>query len=81
MKFSEMPYARPDAEAVKAKFTELTERLKNAASYDEARSQWLTEVGQYVFRIGASSRDIRQTVKANIKEYTEKTTDALKTAQ
>ena len=54
---------------------------RDLASYDEARSQWLTEGGQYVFRIGASSRDIRQTVKVNIKEYTEKTTDALKTAQ
>ena len=54
---------------------------RDLASYDEARSQWLTEAGQYVFRIGASSRDIRQTVKVNIKEYTEKTTDALKTAQ
>ena len=43
MKFSEMPYARPDAEAVKAKFTELTERLKNAASYDEARAVFMEQ--------------------------------------
>ena len=54
---------------------------RDLASYDEAQSQWLTEAGQYVFRIGASSRDIRQTVTATVKQYTEKTTDALKTAQ
>ena len=31
MKFKEMPYARPDLEALKAQFSELTERLKAAA--------------------------------------------------
>jgi beta-glucosidase len=54
---------------------------RDLASYDEAQSQWLTEAGTYQFRIGASSRDIRQTVTATVKQYTEKTTDALKTAQ
>ena len=29
MKFSEMPYARPDTETVKKQLTKLTERLKN----------------------------------------------------
>jgi oligoendopeptidase F len=41
MKFSDMPYARPDAEAVKAQLAALTERLKNAASYEEARAVFL----------------------------------------
>ncbi|MBQ5535643.1 MAG: M3 family oligoendopeptidase [Oscillospiraceae bacterium] len=41
MKFSEMPYTRPDAEAVKAGMTELTERLKKAQSYAEAREAFL----------------------------------------
>ncbi|MBQ1603622.1 MAG: M3 family oligoendopeptidase, partial [Oscillospiraceae bacterium] len=41
MKFSEMLYKRPDAEAVKAGMTELTERLKKAQSYAEARKVFL----------------------------------------
>ena len=41
MKFSEMPYERPDAEAVKKELQELTERLKNAKSYEEARAVFL----------------------------------------
>ena len=47
------------------------------ASFDEANSQWLTEAGQYTFRIGASSRDIRQTVTAKIAEFTEKVCNVL----
>ena len=47
------------------------------ASFDEAGSQWLAEAGQYTFRIGASSRDIRQTVTAKIGQYTEKVSNAL----
>ena len=41
MKFSEMKYVRPDAEAVKAQLKELTERLKNAADYAEAKAIFL----------------------------------------
>ena len=41
MKFSEMPYERPDAEAVKKELQELTGRLKNAKSYEEARAVFL----------------------------------------
>ncbi len=41
MKFSEMPYERPDAEAVKAELTALTQRLKDAESYEEARRVFL----------------------------------------
>ena len=41
MKFSEMPYKRPDAEAVKAKMKAITEQLKNAANYEEARTVFL----------------------------------------
>ena len=32
--FSEMPYARPDTETVKKQLTKLTERLKNAGTYE-----------------------------------------------
>lgn len=38
MKFKEMTYTRPDEEAVKQQLSALTERLKNAASYEEARA-------------------------------------------
>ena len=38
MKFSEMPYQRPDLEQLKAKQAELTEKLKNAKSYQEAKA-------------------------------------------
>ena len=41
MKFSEIPYARPDSEAVRRELAGLTERLKNAASYEEARTVFL----------------------------------------
>ena len=43
MKFSEMPYVRPDAEALKKELAALTERLKNAATYEEAREAFLEE--------------------------------------
>ena len=36
--FRDMPYARPDMEALKAAYTETIEKLKSAASYEEARS-------------------------------------------
>ena len=41
MKFSEMPYARPDPETVKKELRDLTERLRNARNYQEAREVFL----------------------------------------
>ncbi len=41
MKFSEMPYQRPDPEAVKAQLRDLTERLKAAKCYGEAHAVFL----------------------------------------
>ncbi|MCR4621190.1 MAG: M3 family oligoendopeptidase [Clostridiales bacterium] len=41
MKFSEMAYTRPDAEAIKKELQELTGRLRNAGSYEEARAVFL----------------------------------------
>ena len=46
MKFSEMPYKRPNPEQVKAELTALTERLKNAQSYEEARAVFLEKEEQ-----------------------------------
>ena len=51
--------------------------VRMLASFDEAGSQWLTEAGQYTFRIGASSRDIRVSATAKIAEYTEKVSNVL----
>ena len=55
----------------------MTIPVRMLASFDEAGSQWLTEAGQYTFRIGASSRDIRCTTTAKVGRYTEKTSNAL----
>ena len=41
MKFHEMPYARPDLEQVKGQLAGLTRRLKEAASYDQAKAVFL----------------------------------------
>ena len=51
--------------------------LRDLASFDEANSQWLTEAGTYTFRFGFSSRDIKASLPIALKEYTEKTTNAL----
>lgn len=51
--------------------------VRDLASFDEAGCQWLTEAGQYVFRIGASSRDIRCTATAKVSQYTEKVHNVL----
>ncbi len=41
MKFSEMPYERPDLEQAKAEVSAMTERLSSAESYEEARAIFL----------------------------------------
>ncbi len=41
MKFSEMPYQRPDLEGVKQKLSGLIQRLKDAASYEEAKAVFM----------------------------------------
>ena len=51
--------------------------VRMLASFDEAGSQWLTEGGDYLFKIGASSRDIRCTATAKVGQYTEKVSNAL----
>lgn len=44
MKFSEMPYARPDLDAVKQQFADLLARFKAAATYAEAHAIFLEEI-------------------------------------
>ncbi len=41
MKFSEMPYERPDLDAIKAQVSALTEQLQSAVSYPEAKEIFL----------------------------------------
>ena len=41
MKFKEMPYVRPDVEAAKQLMAELTRRLEEAGSYEEAKAAFL----------------------------------------
>ena len=41
MKFQDMPYVRPDVDAVKQGLTTLTEQLKNAESYEQARAVFM----------------------------------------
>ena len=55
----------------------MTIPVRDLASFDEAGSQWLTEAGTYTFRIGFSSRDIKASLPLALKEYTEKTSNAL----
>ena len=43
MKFSEMPYERPDLDALKKSMAELTQELRSAQSYEEAKQVFLKE--------------------------------------
>lgn len=44
----------------------LTFKASDLASYDEDKDAWVVDAGEYVFEIGASSRDIRERVSANV---------------
>lgn len=46
MRFSEMPYARPDLDAVKQQFADLLARFKAAATYAEAHAVFLRRKAQ-----------------------------------
>ena len=45
VRFQDMPYVRPDMEALKAAYQETIEKLKSAASYEEARSAFFALQG------------------------------------
>jgi beta-glucosidase len=60
----------------------MTITVRDLASFDEAGSQWLAEAGTYNVMIGANVADIRATTQFKLaKEYTEKTSNALKPQQ
>ena len=70
MKFSEMPYARPDVEAVKAQLSALTGRLKDAKSYDEARAVFLEKEGaQKHLRTAVTLASIRHSIDTRDEFY------------
>ena len=46
------------------------------ASYDEAASAWVVTPGNYKFLVGASSRDIKATLEAEVAAATQKTNNA-----
>ncbi len=50
---------------------------RDLASFDETGSQWITEAGQYLFKVGNSSRDIKLTAPLKITEYTESVNNAM----
>ena len=52
------------------------------ASYDEAASAWVVAPGNYKFLVGASSRDIKATLEAEVAaSSTQKTNDISETAR
>ena len=55
----------------------MTVPIRDLASFDEAGSQWLTEAGNYTFRMGNSSRNLPLSASLSLKEYTEKVNNAL----
>ena len=55
----------------------MTIPIRDLASYDEQNAQWLTAPGTYTFSIAANIADVRCTATAQLKQYTEKTTDVL----
>ena len=55
----------------------ITLKVNNSdlASYNQAESSWVVDAGEYSFLLGASSRDIRATLKATLKASAIKTND------
>jgi beta-glucosidase len=57
----------------------MTVAESDLASYDEARSAWITDAGGYEFRLSSSSREVKTTLTAVVERASEvKTNDVLK---
>lgn len=56
----------------------LTVKPEELASYDESSSSWIVDAGIYKFLVGASSRDIKVILDAEVAASSEKTNDILK---
>ncbi len=59
------------------KMVTLRVAIRDLASFDEQGSRWLTEAGRYEFLVGASSRDIRHRLSADVPRYEEAVSKAL----
>ena len=71
-KFNEMKYQRPDVEGAKAKLTELTQRLKNAVDYAEAKAVFLEmEEENKHFQTMATLCSIRHSIDTRDEFYDE----------
>ncbi len=70
MKFSEMKYERPDAEALKARLSELSKKLGGAQSYEEAKKAFLEieELGAE-FSTDSTLASIRHSIDARDEFY------------
>ena len=72
MKFSEMPYKRPDPEEIKKGFQDFTERLKNASSYEEAKATFLAYEDWYkIADTTATLAYVRQSIDTRDEFYSE----------
>ena len=70
MRFSEMPYERPDLEAMKQTLAQLTQRLRSAQSYDEAKAVFLEreEEGRHTDTL-ATLAQVRNTIDTRDQFY------------
>ena len=72
MKFSEMPYKRPDPEEIKKDFQDFTERLKKAGSYEEAKATFLAYEDWYkIADTTATLAYVRQSIDTRDEFYSE----------
>ena len=70
MKFSEMKYERPDLAAVKDELHALTERLKAARDYAEAREAFLAHEAAYIhMETQATLASVRHTIDTRDEFY------------
>ena len=70
MKFREMQYLRPDAAGIKEKLAAFTEKLRGAASYDEAREVFLEEDSMArIFQSRITLAEIRHSIDTRDEFY------------
>jgi beta-glucosidase len=55
----------------------MTVQAADLASFDEAASAWVVAAGEYQFLVGASSADIKATLKATVKAQQTKVNNVL----
>ncbi|QVJ79583.1 beta-glucosidase [Prevotella sp. khp1] len=55
----------------------MTVQAADLASFDESASAWVVAAGEYQFLVGASSQDIKATLKANVKGQQTKVNNVL----